>query len=61
MTVKTFVYDSLMDLMEKAASLGWEDTYPDGTDDDYDEYVADEIEFDCINVLLYNGYEVVGP
>ena len=50
-----------MDLMEKAESLGWEDTYPDGTDDDYDEYVSDEIELDCINFLLYNGYEVVGP
>ena len=59
--MKEFVYESLMSLMEKAESLGWEDTYPDGTDDDYDEYVSDEIELDCINVLVYNGYEIVYP
>ena len=58
--MKKFVYGSLMDLMEEAESLGWVDGFEDETGD-YDGYVADEIELECINVLLYNGYQIVYP
>ena len=47
----SFFYKSLDDLISYAESLGWVDTYPDGTDDDYDGYVADAIEEECINFI----------
>ena len=56
--MKKFAYESLMDLMEEAESLGWVDGFEDETGD-YDGYVADAIEEECISVLLHNGYEIV--
>ena len=47
----SFFYKSLDDLISYAESLGWVDIYPDGTNDDYDGYVADTIEEECINFI----------
>tara|TARA_B100000214_G_C23898234_1_gene595180 strand:- start:60 stop:260 length:201 start_codon:yes stop_codon:yes gene_type:complete len=56
--MRTFIYKSLDDLIIYAESLGWIDTYPDGTDDDYDAYVTDAIEQECINFIQSMGFEV---
>ena len=54
----TFNYESLMEVIDFAEFLGWEDTYTDCTDDDYDEYVADAIEEECIRFIAARGYTV---
>ena len=56
--METFIYKSLDDLTIYAESLGWIDTYPDGTDDDFDGYVFDAIEEECINFIESMGIEV---
>ena len=56
--VKSFCYESLMDLMEKAESLGWVDDFEDETGD-YNSYVTDQIELECLDVLRDNGYNVI--
>ena len=56
--VKSFCYESLMDLMEKAESLGWVDDFEDETGN-YNSYVTDQIEIECLDVLRDNGYNVI--
>ena len=55
---KVYEYDCLMDLINFAESLGWEDTYPDNTDPDYDDGIADAIQEDCIDFIEKAGYTV---
>ena len=47
-----------MDLMEKAESLGWVDDFEDETGN-YNSYVTDQIELECLDVLRDNGYNVI--
>ena len=56
--MEIFAYKSLDDLISYAESLGWVDTYPDGTCCDYDGYVADAIEEECINFIESMGIHV---
>lgn len=56
--MKTFTYKSLMELITRAEDLGWEDTYPDCTDPDFDEYIVDCIEDDCVRFIEDLGYTV---
>ena len=57
--MKTYIYDSLMDLMSFAESLGWGDTYPDAFDEDFDDYVVDAIEEECCDFVKQSGYSYV--
>tara|TARA_Y100000817_G_scaffold284293_1_gene250772 strand:- start:291 stop:455 length:165 start_codon:yes stop_codon:yes gene_type:complete len=47
-----------MDLMEKAESLGWVDDFEDETGN-YNSYVTDQIELECLDVLRDNGYNII--
>jgi hypothetical protein len=55
----TYVYKSLDDLISYAESLGWVDTYPDGSEDDYNGYVADAIEEECINFIESKDHDIL--
>jgi len=57
--VTTYVYKSLDDLISYAESLGWIDTYPDGSDNDYSGYVADAIEEECINFIESKDHDIL--
>ena len=57
--MKIYIYDSLMDLISFAESLGWVDSYPDTFDEDFDDYVVDAIEEECSDFVKQHGYSYV--
>lgn len=56
--VKEYEYECLMELINFAETLGWEDKYPDNTDPDFDDGITDAIEEDCIDFIERQGYTV---
>ena len=57
--MQTFIYSCFEEVLSKAESLGWEDSYIDGTDDDYDPDTGDAVEEECLTYIKDQGFELV--